>query len=167
MSDQTARFALPLIDPGQSQKEMTHNAALALLDAALQPSVRAVGTTVPPSAPTIGDQWIVGTVPTGAWLGQANAIAAWTAGGWRFVAAIEGMLVWSIADGLPARFSQGLWTVGDIAAGRIVVGGLPVVGARRSAIVAPTAGTIVDVEARAAISAILAAMIGHGLIAEH
>ena len=167
MTDQTARFALPLIDPGQSQKEMTHNAALALLDAAVQPSVRAVGTTVPPTTPAIGDQWILGPAPTGAWLGQANAIAAWTTGGWRFVPAIEGMIAWSIADGVPARFSQGLWVVGDIAAGRIVVAGLPVVGARRAAIVGPAAGTVVDVEARAAIAAILTAMIGHGLIAEH
>ena len=167
MTDQTARFALPLIDPGQSQKEMTHNEALALLDAAVQPSVRAVGAIAPPTTPAIGDQWIVGPAPTGAWVGQVNAIAAWTAGGWRFVAAIEGAVVWSIADGVPARFSQGAWVVGDIAAGRIVVPGLPVVGARRPAIVGPATGTVVDVEARAAIAAILAVMMGHGLIAEH
>ena len=48
-----------------------------------------------------------------------------------------------------------------------MVAGLPVVGARRAAIVAPAAGSVVDAEARTAIAAILAAMIGHGLIAEH
>lgn len=34
MTDTSARFALPLILPGQAQKEIFHNEALALLDAA-------------------------------------------------------------------------------------------------------------------------------------
>ena len=167
MTDQTARFALPLIDPGQSQKEITHNEALALLDGALQPSVAAVGVTQPPSAPAIGGQWIVGPAPQGAWAGRANALATWTEGGWRFVSAIEGMTIWSIADGVPAHFSLGNWTIGDIAAGRVVVAGLGVVGARRPAIAPPGGGGVIDAEARTAIAAILAALSGHGLIAEH
>ncbi|HLZ79899.1 MAG TPA: hypothetical protein VKQ09_11235 [Sphingomonas sp.] len=40
MSDATTRFALPLIAPGQAQKELFHNEALARVDALLQPSVR-------------------------------------------------------------------------------------------------------------------------------
>ncbi|WP_375393674.1 DUF2793 domain-containing protein [uncultured Sphingomonas sp.] len=165
MTDQTARFALPLIDPGQSQKEMTHNESLALMDAALQPSVRAVGTAIPPAAPAAGDQWIVGPSPSGDWAGQGNAIAAWTSGGWRFVAAVEGMLAWSVADALPVRFSRGNWVVGDVAAARVMVAGLPVIGARRAAIAGPSGGSVIDNEARDAIAAILAAMAGHGLIA--
>ncbi|WP_174286388.1 DUF2793 domain-containing protein [Sphingomonas bacterium] len=165
MTDQTARFALPLIDPGQSQKEMTHNEALALMDAALQPSVRAVGMTIPPTTPAAGDQWIVGPSPSGDWVGQGNAIAAWTSGGWRFVAAVEGMLAWSTADALPVRFSHGNWVLGDVAAARVMVAGLPVIGARRAAIVAPSGGSVIDNETRNAIAAILAAMVGHGLIA--
>ena len=167
MTDQTARFALPLIDPGQSQKEMTHNEALALLDAALQPAVRGVGATLPPAAPAIGDQWIVGAAPGGDWAGRANAIAAWTTGGWRFVVPVEGMSVWSMPDGVPARFSAGVWATGDVVATRLIVGGLPVVGARRAATAAPSGGAVIDAEARTAIGAILAALSGHGLIAEH
>ncbi len=167
MTDQTARFALPLLDPGQSQKEMTHNEALARLDAALQPSVRTVGANVPPTGPAIGDQWIAGPSPTGAWSGQANAIAAWTTGGWRFLAAAEGMVAWSIADGVPARFSVGEWRVGDNAATRVTIAGLPVLGARRAAIATPSGGTVVDADARTAIAAIIAALTEHGLIAEH
>lgn len=37
MSDATARFAFPLIAPGQAQKELFHNEALARVDALLQP----------------------------------------------------------------------------------------------------------------------------------
>ena len=167
MTDQTARFALPLIDPGQSQKEMTHNEAIAVIDAAVQPAVVAVGPTLPPAAPAVGNQWIVGPGSSGAWLGQDNAVAVWTAGGWRFVAAIEGMRAWSIADRVDVRFSRGGWVIGDVAARSLVVADLPVVGARRGAIAAPSGGTVIDVDARTAITAILAAMVGHGLIAEH
>ncbi len=83
--DTTSRLALPLLQPGQAQKETTHNEALTLLDLAVQASVLAVGTNVPPVAPTVGNGWIIGVAPTGAWTGQARAIAGWTSGGWRFL----------------------------------------------------------------------------------
>ncbi|WP_307088936.1 DUF2793 domain-containing protein [Sphingomonas faeni] len=113
--DSTSRLALPLLQPGQAQKETTHNEALTLLDLAVQASVVAVGTNVPPVAPTPGSTWIVGTAPTGGWAEQARAIAGWTSSGWRFLAGREGMTVWSIADGQPARFGAGTWTLGVLA----------------------------------------------------
>ena len=51
---QTDRFALPLLQPGQAQKEMFHNEALAALDLLIQPAVEAVGVNTPPTAPRIG-----------------------------------------------------------------------------------------------------------------
>ena len=39
MSDRTARLGLPFILPGQAQKELFHNEALTLVDAALHPAV--------------------------------------------------------------------------------------------------------------------------------
>lgn len=167
MPDQSARFALPFIDPGQSQKEMTHNEALATLDAALQPSVQAVGTQTPPPSPTIGAQWIVGSAPTDAWVGQAQAIATWTTGGWRFVPPVEGMSAWSVADDLLARFTEGKWRIGEVVAARVLVGGVQVVGAQTAAVAPPTGGTVIDVEARSTLAAILASLATHGLIAAH
>jgi hypothetical protein len=165
MSDDfTARLALPLLQPGQAQKETTHNEALALLDLAVQASVVAVGTNTPPAAPVAGSAWIVGTAPTGGWTGQARAIAGWTTSGWRFVAPREGMTVWSIADALTARFGGGAWTLGAVTASRVSIGGVDVVGARRAAVADPSGGTVVDIPARAAIAAILGALRGHGLI---
>ncbi|WP_380783635.1 DUF2793 domain-containing protein [Sphingomonas sp. R86520] len=163
--DTTSRLALPLLQPGQAQKETTHNEALTLLDLAVQASVLTVGTNVPPAVPVIGSAWIVGTAPTGGWAGQARAIAGWTSGGWRFVAPREGMTVWSIADGQAARFGTGAWTLGVIAGSRVSIGGNDVVGPRRAAIPDPAGGTVVDIQARAAISTILGALRGHGLIA--
>ncbi len=166
MSDDiTPRLALPLLQPGQAQKETTHNEALVLLDLAVQASVLAVGTNVPPVAPAAGQAWIVGAAPTGGWLGQPGTIAGWTSGGWRFLVPRDGMAVWSVADGQVARFGDGVWTLGVIAGSRVAIGGHDVVGARRAAVPEPIGGSIVDIEARAAIAAILGGLRGHGLIA--
>jgi hypothetical protein len=166
MSDErTPRLALPLLQPGQAQKETTHNEALAVLDLVVQASVLAVGTNVPPVAAELGSAWIVGVAPTGGWAGQARAFAGWTSGGWRFVAPRDGMTVWSIADGQAARFGSGAWTLGVVAGSRVSIGGVDVVGPRRAAVPDPAGGSVVDVQARAAISSILGVLRGHGLIA--
>ena len=160
----TARLELELIEPGQAQKETSHNEALALLDIAVQASVTGVGRQTPPPDPAPGVCWIVGNAPGGAWAGHAHALAGWTDGGWRFVAAREGMAAWSLADGVPVRFRDGAWRTGELTAASVAIGGVPVVRARRPAIADP-AGAGGDAEARAAIAAILDALRQHGLIA--
>ncbi|MEG8028176.1 DUF2793 domain-containing protein [Sphingomonas aerolata] len=78
MTDETsARTGLPLLQPGQAQKEMGHNEALALIDLLLQPTVVTVGLNVPPAAPAPGACWIVGAAPTGDWGGMRRR---WRAG---------------------------------------------------------------------------------------
>lgn len=165
MADTTARFALPLIAPGQAQKELFHNEALLRIDTLLQPVVEAVALDEPPAAPATGQCWVVGATPSGAWAGQAHAIAAWTDGGWRFVAPELATTVWSRADTVPARFDGSVWILGEIAASRIMVGGVQVVGMQQSAIAAPSGGTVVDSEARDAIAALIAVLKSHGLTA--
>jgi hypothetical protein len=165
MSDATARLALPFIASGQAQKELFHNEALARIDALLQASVEAVALDDPPATPTTGQCWIVGASPSGAWAGQALALAAWSDGGWRFVAPRTGMTAWSIADDVLARFDGTTWRLGEIAARSLIIGDRQVVGGQQSAIADPAGGSVLDVEARAAISAILVALRHHGLIA--
>ena len=165
MSDDiTPRLALPMLQPGQAQKETTHNEALALLDLVVPATVLAVGLNAPPASPAAGDAWIVGTVPTGGWTGHARAMAGWTSSGWRFVAPRDGMAVWSVADEQVLRFGGGVWTLGVLAGSRVTIGGVDVVGARRGAIVDPSGGLVIDLEARAAIAAVLSTLRGHGLI---
>lgn len=163
--DASARFALPLLAAGQAQKEMTVNEALTRLDIAVQASVLAGGVDQPPVAPVAGQSWIVGASPTGDWSGRADAIAGWTEGGWRFVAPTEGMIAWVEADGVAWRYTEGGWRAGDLAGNRVSIAGVQVVGAQAAAITAPEGGAVVDVEARSAVSAILAALRAHGLIA--
>jgi hypothetical protein len=163
-SEATPRLGLPFLAAGQAQKEVTHNEALALADAAICPAVQALGLDAPPASPTPGQCWIVGAAPTGAWTGQAQALAIWTSGGWRFVPAIEGMQVWLLPERVWAVRDGGIWRLGELRANQLILGGQRVVGARQPAVVGPAGGTVVDAEARAAINAILARMSAHGLI---
>jgi len=166
MSDtQTDRFALPLLQPGQAQKEMWHNEAIAVLDLIVQPAVESIGTDMPPTAPESGQSWIVGGAPTGSWAGKADHLAGWSDGGWRFAAPVEGMTVRVIADALTARYTSGGWVLGEESAAHLIVGGDRVVGPRQAAVATPAGGTVIDVESRAALAAILAALRSHGLIA--
>ncbi|MBX9860394.1 MAG: DUF2793 domain-containing protein [Sphingomonas sp.] len=165
MTDETtARLALPLLQPGQAQKELYHNEALALLDLATQAVVEAVGVDTPPGAPDLGACWVVGSAPNGAWAGHAHAIAGWTSGGWRFVAPREGLSVWDRGEGQQSRFAGGGWRDGVLTGRRLQIDGNSVVGPRGLAIDDPAGGTTVDAEARTAIAAILETLRGHGLI---
>lgn len=153
MADVTDRLGLPMLAAGQAQKELFHNEALALIDLVLGAGVEAVGVNTPPASPVAGQAWVIGPAPTGALAGHANAIAGWTAGGWRFVAPREGLAVWSVADGAVARWRGGRWE--------------PSVqlGPRGAAIANPIGGGVVDAESRITIDAILNALRGHGIIA--
>lgn len=165
MTETSARFALPHILPGQAQKELFHNEALALIDAALHPVAESIGDDDPPVSPDIGQCWIVGATPTGEWTGMAQKLACWTIGGWRFVSPAEGMAIWLPAAGLWARHAAGAWSEGVLPVAELHVDGLRVVGAREPSIAAPSGGTTVDSEARSTIALMLAALRNHGLIA--
>jgi hypothetical protein len=165
MTDTSDRLALPLLASGQAQKELTHNEALVLADMLIQPVVQAVAPTSVPPAPQIGQCWIVGVAASGAWAGHDGALACWTAGGWRFAAAFEGMTVWNLATGSNSRRSAAVWSTGIVNAAQFRVNDVPVLTNRQAAIATPASGTVIDAEARIALSAILAAMRTHGLIA--
>lgn len=159
----TTRLALPLIEPGQAQKEMSHNEALALLDLLVQPSAVAADAETPPGDPDAGQCWILGAAPTGAWAGHGGAVAGWSDSGWRFASPREGMQLWIEESQCFALFSSGSWEIGE-SHGRVIVEGLQLVGPRAAAVGNPSGGAVIDAEARAALNAILATMREHGLI---
>ena len=165
MTETTSRLALPLIMAGQAQKEITHNEALALIDLGVGAAAQQAGLNTPPVAPAPGQCWIVGDAPTGSWTGQARALAGWPDAGWRFVPASAGLTVWLVDQQLWAVCDGSAWVVGDQRCARVLIGGQAVLGARQPAVAAPTGGTVVDAEARAAITALTARLVAHGLIA--
>ena len=75
---------LPFILPGQAQKHVTHNEALLALDALTQLAVLDRHLSAPPADPELGDRYIVAVAPTGAWAGNAAAIAAYDGAAWLF-----------------------------------------------------------------------------------
>jgi hypothetical protein len=160
----TPRLALPFLSAGQAQKEFTHNEALSTLDAIVAAAAEEGPLDTPPASPALGACYIVGTAPTDAWAGYPNALAACTSGGWRFVAAFEGMSVYVRAAALWANFRAGAWEMGILRGSSVIIGGDQVVGARAAAIDDVSGGATVDAEARTAISQILAALRQHGLI---
>jgi hypothetical protein len=60
------------------------NESINVIDALTQVRVISIGSNTPPGSPTDGDRYIVGTAPTGAWVGQANKLARWLDGAWSF-----------------------------------------------------------------------------------
>jgi Protein of unknown function (DUF2793) len=134
----SARYQLPYLAVAQAQKEITHNESLLILDALLHPVVEAE-MNAPPTI-TNGTQsgkcWLIGASPSGAWLGKSSFIAYWTGDGWRFFAPVEGMRVWNTSlSGYQLR-SAGAWIA-------------------PSAISNATGGSVIDIECRAILAALL------------
>ena len=164
MTDTTPRFALPFILPGQAQKELFHNEALVRIDLALHPAVEGPPAAEPPPAPAPGDCWIVGAGAAGEWSGRDNMLAMWTQSGWRFLSPAPGTSAWDKASAVPLLWDGSEWGQGDLAGTGLRVDGVRVVGPRQPGVASPSGGTIIDAEARAAINALTAALMSHGLI---
>ena len=144
---------------------MFHNEALQLLDVLVAAAVEGLPLAAAPGSPIAGNCYIVGASPTGAWAGKAQQLAAYTSGGWRFIAPRDGLNVYVKSIGATAAYRSGAWVVGDLSGSWVSIDGVKVIGAQAAAIAGPSGGAAVDAEARAAVGLILAAMRGHGLIA--
>jgi hypothetical protein len=162
MTERSARFALPFILPGQAQKEMFHNEALAAVDGLLHPAVEGA-SAAPPVDPEDGACWIVAAGATGAWNDQDGQIALATGGDWRFLVPVAGMSIWDKSAGFARRWTGSGWSDGKVAAAGLTVDGEQVVGPRLSALGIPSGGSVVDVEARAAVAALIVTLKSHGL----
>jgi hypothetical protein len=164
MTEASPRLALPFIVPGQAQKEHFHNQALLLADLLLHACVEGGPDESPPAEPQPGQAWLVASPAAGEWSGRSHCVAGWTESGWRFVAPVEGMSVWKRDAGLWVHWTGSMWSDGEVPAARIMVAGQQVVGGRQPEVPSPSGGTIIDVEARAALSALIVSLRTHGLI---
>lgn len=161
----TPRLALPFLTPGQAQKEFFHNEALQTLDMLVAAAVEEPPRTSPPASPALGASYIVGSAPTGAWVGKAQCLAAFSSGGWRFVSPFEGLSAYIRTTGVWALYRAGAWELGSLRGTSVVIGGQQVVGSRAAAISSASGGATIDTQARAVIDQILTTMRQHGLIA--
>jgi hypothetical protein len=108
--DATQRLNLPFIAPQQAMKHITHNEALQLLDALVQPVVLSRSVTAPPGTPAEGDGYIVPAGATGAWADREGDIALYYAGYWRFIAPAEGWTAYVRDSGDFVVFRAEHWT---------------------------------------------------------
>lgn len=109
MPDTSTILSLPLIQPAQAQKHVTHNEALRLLDLMVQLSVAARDLTTPPVSPVLGDRYIVPVGATGVWAGQAGDIAFYETGVWQFFTPLAGWQAYVVADAEMAVFDGAAW----------------------------------------------------------
>ena len=125
------RFALPLIYAGQAQKETFINEAHSLADALLHCAIEGTATS-PPTNPVDGTNWLVATTAAGDWAGQDGNIACRQAGNWLFVTPRDGLQVFNRANGQHMLFATN-WKSPSLPD-------------------APTGGSVIDAEARNALT---------------
>ena len=78
-------------------------------------------------------------------------LATYTAGGWRFIAPVEGLTAFVRSSSIWATFRSGAWEQGILRGSNVTIAGQQVIGGRIAAIAGPAGGGVVDVEARSAV----------------
>jgi hypothetical protein len=125
MSDTTPNLSLPLIAAAQAQKHVTHNEALALIDALAQAAVETMALAAPPEALTEGARYVVAQGATGAWAGRSGEIAIVSGGGFVFHQPKAGFLAYDRAAAKLMLFDGAQWREAAPAGGGGGGGGPP------------------------------------------
>lgn len=105
----TPHLSLPLLAAAQAQKHVTHNEALASLDALVQLAVRERNRAAPPASPAEGDRFLVGAGAMGAFANQAGNIALFDLGSWRFFTPRAGWQAYVEAEDAILVFDGSEW----------------------------------------------------------
>jgi len=63
----------------------------------------------PPGSPATGDTYLVGTSPSGAWVGHAKDIAEWNGSSWDFTDGVQGDFLYNATNALTYIFRSGNW----------------------------------------------------------
>ena len=133
----TPRFLLPLLFPGQAQKEFFFNQAISALDSLTQISVEDSVSTEP-TTPAEGSIYRVTASATGSWSTREDQLAMRIGGAWQFASPFAGMQIFDRSVGRYVFYSNG-WNA-------------------PTEPVAITGGSTVDVEARTAIAELVEAL---------
>lgn len=120
-------LGLPFISASQTQKHVTHNEAIAMLDTLVQLAVESANVATPPESDVEGTRYIVPEGATDTWAGHASRIAQKEIGGWRFVAPSPGSRAWIKDDAALAVFDGAGWVdyrtlMQDLSVSKIGVG---------------------------------------------
>lgn len=105
----STHLKLPYILPGQAQKHITHNEAIAALDTLTQLAVLDRDLNAPPGTPDVNMRYIVGPAATGDWAGKANQVTAWDGATWQFHAPEPGWLAFVLDENGLLAWSGSAW----------------------------------------------------------
>ena len=130
----TARHSLAMLAAGQAQREFFVNEAFARIDALLHPVIEGEADSPPPE-PVPGQCWLVASAATDDWQGRDGSLASWDGNQWTYCTPVDGMHVFDRSRNCRISYLAG-WTL-----------------AARPDL--PAGGSIIDIEARAAIAAII------------
>jgi len=83
----TIQNGIPFVPESTIDPAAGLNLALKVADALIQVKVQAIQND-PPATPDEGDMYIVGTVPTGAWVGYEGKLAQYLDAGWNFYSGV-------------------------------------------------------------------------------
>jgi hypothetical protein len=119
----TPHLGLPLIAASQSQKHVTHNQAIVVLDAIVMLSVVDSTHTAPPASPSEGDRYKVASGATGAWAAWDLNIALYTSGQWVKLVPKKGWLCFDEATGALTVWTGSSWTDLAAAGGYLTIAG--------------------------------------------
>lgn len=106
----TPNLNLPEIAASQSQKHITHNEALAVLDAVVNLSVVSRGKANPPQVPANGARYLVPAQSTGDFAGHEGKLASFRDGAWVFISPGTGWRAYIEDEGAFSVFNGTDWT---------------------------------------------------------
>lgn len=139
----TSTYGLPLLFAGQAQKEFFLNQSATLIDIMLKGVVED-SVSAPPSDPTDNSCYRVTATASGEWEGHEDAIAVRIGGAWEMIEPFRGMRFYDAMRGTLLHFDSQWRMAGEA--------------------LFPTGGTIIDTEARLAISKIIEALRETGIL---
>ncbi|HZH53282.1 MAG TPA: DUF2793 domain-containing protein [Microvirga sp.] len=105
----TPHLGLPLLAVAQAQKHVTHNEALASLDALVHLAVKERNRTDPPASPEEGDRYLVGEDAVSAFAAHDGEIALFDLGAWRFLPPRPGWRAYVAAEDAILVFDGSSW----------------------------------------------------------
>jgi hypothetical protein len=105
----TPHLNLPMMLASQADKHVVFNEAMIQLDALIHVHWLDI-LDAPPANPEQGDGFLVGTTPTGTFVGKAGYLATWRGDGWDFARPQKGWLGWSAVEGALFVYSGTAWS---------------------------------------------------------
>lgn len=114
----TANLDLPLVQASQSQKHITVNEALGLLDGVCQMTLESIVETQEPAIAEDGQVWSVPSGATGNWAAEAGKLAIFSNGGWVFTVPKAGWRGWAKDTGESVLYDGVDWVPAAVSVSR-------------------------------------------------